>query len=151
MATHAGTNAPRSWGLIARLKAFTERLDLDRRLAAGANEQPTPELARHAQVPRSWRVRHRLADGLEHALVEAVAPRRERAAAAPVERAAVLSAQDDLLRLVRALRSEPGPAVHGIAAVSLLLTDGGGPVFAPHPPGALREAAFQAAFHAEAG
>jgi hypothetical protein len=75
MATHAGTNAPRSWGLIARPKAFTGRLDLDARLAAGANEQATPELARRAQVL----------------------------------------------------------------------------VFTPHPPGALREAAFRAAFHAEAG
>jgi hypothetical protein len=51
---------------------------------------------------------------------------------------------------VRALRSEPAPPVRVIAAVSLLLTDGAGPMFAPHPHGTLTEAAFQAAFLAEA-
>ena len=38
MAAHAGISAPRSWGLIARLKAFTGRLELDRKLAVGMNE-----------------------------------------------------------------------------------------------------------------
>ena len=32
----------------------------------------------------------------------------------------------------------------------VLLTDGAGPLFAPHPSGTLRGAAFQPAFHVEA-
>ena len=47
----------------------------------------------------------------------------------------MLAARSDLLRLAAALRAEPGPPVRGIAAVSLLLTDGTGPLFAPHPAG----------------
>jgi hypothetical protein len=50
-----------------------------------------------------------------------------------------------------ALRSEPAPPVRWIAIVSTLLTDGAGPMFAPHPRGALDEIAFQAAFLVEAG
>jgi hypothetical protein len=75
-------------------------------------------MAAHADPHlRSWgiRVRDRLAEGIEHLVIDAVAP-----------------------------------AVRGTAIVSVLLTDGSGPVFAPHPEGSLRELAFQAAFHAEA-
>jgi hypothetical protein len=151
MGAHAGTRPPRSSGLITRLKAFAGRLELDRRLAAGANPDTSPELARRAHVLRGWRVRHHLADSLEQVIVEAVAPPRERGAAIPVQREEVLAAQRDLLRLVAALRSEPPAPVRGIAAVSVLLTDGTGPVYAPHPHGTLCEAAFRAAFHAEAG
>jgi hypothetical protein len=151
MAAHAGMNVPRSWGLRARLKAFTGRMELDRRLAAGETPSAGPELARRAYVLRHWRVRHRLADGLEALVIDAVAPPHEAGATVPVQRTAVLAAQHDLLRLARALRSEPAPPVRGIAMVSILLTDGSGPVFAPHPIVTLAELAFQAAFHAEAG
>jgi hypothetical protein len=151
MAAHAGTSMPRTWGLRARLKAFVGRLELDRRLAAGEPPTAAAELARRAYVLQQWRVRHRLADGLERAVIEAVAPAHDPSAAVPVQRDEVLAAQHDLMRLVRALRSEPAPSVRAIAAVSQLLTDGTGPVFAPHPHGTLSEAASQAAFHAEAG
>jgi hypothetical protein len=108
MAAHADLHVPRSRGLIARVRALTGRLELDRALATGADPRTTPPLARRAEALRGRRVRERLAHGLE-------------------------------------------PAVRCVAAVSLLLTDGSGPVFAPDPHGTLREAAFQAAFHAEAG
>jgi hypothetical protein len=141
----------RTSGLRVRLKAFTDRLALDRDLAAGVSRNASPALARRAQVLEGWRVRHRLADGLERVVIEAIAPPYEHGAAVPVRREEVLTAQTDLLRLARALRAEPGPPLRAIAAVSLLLTDGAGPVFAEHPHGTLREAAFQAAFHGEAG
>jgi hypothetical protein len=120
MAAHAGMSVPRSWGLRTRLKAFTGRMELDRRLA-------------------------------ERLVIDAVAPPQAAGAAVPAEREAVLAAQHDPLRLVRALRSAPAPPVRGISMVSILLTDGSGPLFAPHPIGTLVELAFQAAFHAEAG
>jgi hypothetical protein len=151
MAAHTDTRAPRSWGLRVRLKAATHRLELDARLAAGENPDACPELARRAHVLSGWRMRHRLADGVENVVVEAVAPPYEHGASVPVQREEVLAAQRDLLRLARALRSEPAAPVRAIAAVSLLLADGAGPVFVPHPHGTLSEAAFQAAFLAEAG
>jgi hypothetical protein len=151
MAAHADTSAPRTWGLRARLQAIVDRPALDRRLATGANPDASPALVRRAHVLSGWRVRRALADGLESVVIEAIAPHHEWSAAVPVQREEVLAAQADLLRLVRALRAEPAPPVRVIAAVSELLTDGAGPVFAEHPPGTLAEAAFQAAFHAEAG
>jgi hypothetical protein len=151
MAAHVDIRAPRSWGLRTWLKVATHPLELDTRLAAGENPTSCPELARRAYILRGWRVRHRLADGIEKTVVEAVAPPYEHGAAVPVQREEVLTAQHDLLRLIRALRSEPAPPVEAIATVSLLLTNGAGPMFAPHPHGTLSEVVFQAAFHAEAG
>jgi hypothetical protein len=150
VAAHADTSTPRSWGLRARLKAFAGRLELDRRLAAGESPDAASELARRAYVLQHWRVRHRLADGLERVVIDAVAAPRESGPTVPIQREAVLAAQHDLLRLVRALRSEPSAPVRAIAIVSLLLTDGSGPIFVPHPVGTLVELAFQAAFLAEA-
>jgi len=69
----------------------------------------------------------------------------------PVQRDEVLLAHRDLSRLARSLRADPAPPVRAIALVSVLLTDGTGPVFARYPHGTLAEAAFQAAFLAEAG
>jgi hypothetical protein len=151
MAAHVGTHAPRSNTLIVRFKAFTGRLELDRRLASGERPDACPELARRASVIDRWRIRHHLADSLERLIVEAVAPQHEHGAAVPVQRDEVLMAQADLIRLVRALRSEPAPPLRCIAIVSLLLSDGAGPVSAPHPRGTLAEIAFRAAFLAEAG
>ena len=53
--------------------------------------------------------------------------------------------------LERVVADAVAPPVRSIAEASLLLIDGTGPVFNPHPPGTLSEAAFRAAFHAEAG
>jgi hypothetical protein len=151
MAAHAGTNAHRSWGPLARLRAFASRIELDRRLAAGAAPNGSRELAYRAQTLAGWRTRNAYADGIERVVNEADSPPHPHGAAVPVRREEVQAARADLLRLAAALRAEPGPPVRAIAAASLLLTDGAGPLFSEHPPGTLREAAFQAAFHAEAG
>jgi hypothetical protein len=151
MAAHADQTSLRTGGFIARVKAFTDRLGLDRRLATGTSPDASPQLARRADVLRGWRVRHQLADSLEHVLMEALAPGRDNGAAVPVQRDAVLAAQRDVLRLVRALRSEPAAPVRAVATVSLLLTDGSGPLFVPYPQGTLGEVLFRAAFLAEEG
>ena len=151
MAAHANAAVPRRWGLLTYLRAFAGRLELDRRLAAGDNPAASPALARRAQVLSRWRVQHSLADALERLVTEAVGQSTSFSARVPVQREEVLAAQNDLLRLAAALRAVPGPSVRAAAAASLLVEDGTGPVFSPHPPGTLQAAAFQAAFHAEAG
>jgi hypothetical protein len=150
MAAHASAGAPRSWGPVARIKAFTGRLKLDRSLARGVIPGANSALARRAEVLQRRHVRRRLAGALEDAIAEAVEPSHGESAAVPVQRDEVLAAQHDLERLVAALRAEPGPPVRAVAMASLLLTDGTGPLFAPHPHGTLAEAAFRAAFHSEA-
>jgi hypothetical protein len=99
----------------------------------------------HLRVPRSRALKARLkaATGRLHF-------DRELAAGASDACSPEL-AQRDLLRLVAALHSEPARSVRSIAAVSVLLTDGAGPMFAPSPHGTLSEVAFQADFYAEAG
>ena len=152
MAAHAAQESRRlSSAFRTWLRAFVGRQELDRRLAAGEAPSASPELARRATVLSRWRVRHALAASIERVVVEAVATPQAHGAEVPVEREQVLAAQRDLLRLAAALRAEPGPPVRAIATVSVLLTDGSGPVFRPHPAGTLAEIAFQAAFQAEAG
>jgi hypothetical protein len=51
----------------------------------------------------------------------------------------------------RRFAPSPPAEARGIAEVSLLLTDGAGPLFTEHPAGTLRESSFRAAFHLEAG
>jgi hypothetical protein len=55
--------------------------------------------------------------------------------------------------LARLLLGAPDPraALSGAAKRIADALEGHRPVFAPHPHGTLREAAFQAAFHVEAG
>jgi hypothetical protein len=137
--------------VLTRLKAATGRTALDRRLARGADPDSSPELACRAHVLRGWRVRHAFADGLERVVREAEGPPHRYTAAAPVAREKVLAARRDLLRIAEALGAETTAPVRSIAEVSLLLTDGAGPMFTQHPPGTLREAVFRAAFHVEAG
>ena len=92
-----------------------------------------------------------LATGLERAVVEAIMPPHEHGAAVPVVRDEVRDAHRDLLRLAEALRADPAVSVRAIATASLLLSDGAGPLFNPHPTETLSDIAFRAAFHAEAG
>jgi hypothetical protein len=151
MAAQVDMNAPRTWSLLARLRALAGRIELDRRLAAGAWPDGSRELACRARTLTGWRARHAYADGLERIVAEAEAPPHRLGSAVPVDREEVLAARTELLRLAAALRAEPSPPVRAVAAASLLLTDGAGPVFNPYPPGTLREATFQAAYYAEAG
>ena len=151
MAAFAGSVIPRRASIVTRLKAAAGRMALDRRLARGDDPDSTPELACRARVLRGWRLRHALANGIQHVVKEAENPPFSYTAAIPVARVEVLAARRDLLRAAEALRAEPPAPVRGIAEVSLLLTDGAGPMFTEHPAGTLREAAFRAAFHLEAG
>jgi len=126
------------------------RLSLDRRLAEGEDPGCSPKLARRAQELIRRRNRRSLSEGLVRVVGDASrAPRVRRGATIPVQREAVLEARRDLLRLAAALRDEPAPDVRAIAEASVLVTDGGGPVFVPHPEGTLRRAALRAASRAE--
>jgi hypothetical protein len=113
-------------------------------------------VAAHAQssAPRS-RARRRLRwpvgrIGLDRRLAAGACPRSHFTAAVPVRRQAVLDARTELLLLAAALRGAPDPEPRGIAMVSLLLSDGAGPIFAEHPPNALRDAVQEATRRVEA-
>jgi len=150
MAAHAAMGVPRTWWLIARLRALGGRTTLDRQLADGVDPGDSLELtcrARELARPRAVRA---LVAGVEGVLAAAESPSSRPAASIPVQRAEVLAARVELLRLAAVLTRTPKPRVRGLAAASLLVTDGGGPVFSRHAPGALRERVIRAAAWAEA-
>jgi hypothetical protein len=109
------------------------------------------QLVCRAHVLRGWRLRHAFDDGIGRIAREAEHPDLRYSARVPVAREEVLAARGDLLRIAEALRAEPPGDARGIAEVAMLLTDGSGPLFTRQPAGTLREAAFRAAFHLEAG
>jgi hypothetical protein len=127
-------------------------MELDRRLADGADPLASPSLARRAAILLKQRTRRRLAGGVEKAVLEAEDPRPHSpvSAAIPVQRRAVLNARSELLLLAAALRTAPDPQPRGIAAVSVLLSDGAGPLFTEHPAHALGSAVRRATTWVEA-
>jgi hypothetical protein len=112
---------------------------LDRDLAAGRRPGSSPAHARRARRLVAPRGRRRLAAGLERPLAAAVAPRPVYSAAVPPHRGEVRAAREDLEALVERLRDERPVTARGVALVSLLLSDGASPAYAPRRPGALSE------------
>ena len=124
---------------------------LDRELAGGARPEATPPLAARAIRLTSMKVRRDLARSLRRMLAAAGLPPAEAPAVAEVRRAQPTAARPPLgvarqpcvpVRRTRISRSapeiaelvgqlvQPGPVpVRGVAMVSQLLADGGGPLY----------------------
>jgi hypothetical protein len=115
------------------------RARLDRDLAAGRSPDSSRGHARRAARLVAPRCRRRLADGLERLIAAAEAPRPLLTAAVAPSRVEVRAARPRLEALAARLRDDRPVAVRGVALVSLLLTDGGSPAYAPRRPGALAE------------
>jgi hypothetical protein len=62
----------------------------------------------------------------------------------PVQRDEVLATRTLMLTLASRIRAAEHPSPTTLTLVHRLLTDGNGPLFAPAPPGALRDALIQA-------
>jgi hypothetical protein len=85
--------------------------------------------------------RTQLALGLER-LIEASERRRPTfSAAIPPQREQVRDARTTLKAIARVLLADEPVGVEGVAIVAGLLADGGGPAYAPAPPGALAQLA----------
>jgi hypothetical protein len=92
----------------------------------------------------SQRARRRLAAALELAIDRAEAPHVPFSAAVPVCREAVHEARDVLLDLAERLRAPCPTRAEGVRLARALLIDGGGPLYVPTEPGALRAAVIRA-------
>ncbi len=119
------------------LSVWWRGAELDRRLAAGEDPRVDDALAMRARRLTTARSRRHLADGLAGAVrsagnpspgfTAAVRPRFEPA----VEEGAVIASIERRMRA-------PGPvAAQAVALISLLLTDGNGPLYRPSDPEAL--------------
>ena len=90
------------------------------------------------------RRRAALADGFVHAVAVAQRPPIGLTSAVPVQREAVLESRAALLELAQRIRATDGTHPERLVPARWLLTDGGGPLYMPAPPGALREAVAEA-------
>jgi hypothetical protein len=122
--------------LIRPARVWLRRGSLDRSLAAGADPQTSPELARRARQLSSPRFRAGLAASIRNLLDAAEEPRRAFTSAVPIQRSAILAERELLLELAAELRSDEELRPRGIVLVERLLTDGGSPIYAE---GSLRE------------
>ena len=104
--------------LFEPARVWLQRGALDRRIARGADTSENPRLARRARQLTSRRCRRGLAQGLRNLVEAGEHPSRGLTSAVPVERHQII----------------------GVALIEELLTSGDSPVFAPSPPGAVRDA-----------
>ena len=123
------------------LEARLHRREIDRDLGSGIAAWRSPaHTARVAQLT-SARHRRRLAGALDHLLWAAAAPRHMQAPGAIVPcRASVRAAAGQIRWLASRLRSDAPVAAAGVVRLEALLSDGGGPVYAPGPTDALDSA-----------
>jgi hypothetical protein len=132
----AGVLRPRP---LARLRARLTAGSLDRRLAVGADPSASPVLARRAARLTSRAGRAELADGLERLVDHAEESGQgwTMRFRVPPARPAVLGHRSDLRGRAAELRRPAPLYARGLAMLSVLLTDGTGPLYAPERSGEL--------------
>lgn len=130
----------RSCGIADRALARALGSRLDRHLADGHSPESARLLAARAQDLVSVPTRQALADNWEHLLdwaKHAPAPTMGRMA---LNRDRILAAEAEVHEMAACLRTPLPVRAAGVAAASVLLTDGAGPVYNRRASPALREA-----------
>lgn len=103
---------------------------LDQQLAAGVPAMTLPALRARASLLCSWRMRLRVAEGVERAVAEAASAPSPLTSVVPVARAEVRGATPALRALAAELTSDRPVAAQGVAMARLLLVDADGPIYA---------------------
>jgi uncharacterized protein with von Willebrand factor type A (vWA) domain len=129
---------------IQPLRVWLRRGSLDRSLAAGEDPGASPELSRRARQLASRRCRCGLAASIRNLLDAAEERPRAFTAAVPIQRHAILGERQMMVQLAADLESDDELKPRGIALVERLLIDGGSPVYASSPDGALHGALVHA-------
>lgn len=122
--------------LTARPPTIVERLELrlrpgalDRDLADGTVPETCGALVLRARELIGLPARRALAHDIDLILREAHASYAWTITRVPLRRAAIIRLADELERLARRLVAPEPVSARGVAAVRLLLTDGGGPLY----------------------
>jgi hypothetical protein len=123
--------------LPARLLAWWQSAELDRRLAAGVPPAASAALTLRARAITGPRTRRRLADGLVRARRSARDAGPGLSAAIRPNAEEVLAARVVLSALVRRLETPEPVTARGLAMLRTLLTDGNSVLYAPQQRGAL--------------
>lgn len=123
---------------LAWVRARLCRSRLNAALARGADPCGSPALAYRSARLTSERERARLAASLDRVLDAAARPARRWSAAVPPCRHEVVAAGPLLVQAKELLQSRMPLYSQGAARLENLLRDGGGPLYWPARPGALR-------------
>jgi hypothetical protein len=131
------TNHPRR---RLRGRVWLHRSALDRMLAEGADPSSSAELAYRAAQLTSPRSRRSLAAGITRTIEAAEEPVRPLTAQVPLQRREILAARVVLNELAGDVGGADPVQVRGLALAERLLTDGGSPIYMPHPEATLEDA-----------
>jgi hypothetical protein len=142
-----GLLAACSCRLADRLLARAFGFRLDRRLAAGGSPDSSRLLAARAQDLVSAATREALADCWEHLLGKARRTPPPGDGVMTLCRDRVVAAEPEVRDLIAHLRTALPVAARGVAAASVLLRDGAGPVYSRRAPAGLRDALRLATAH----
>jgi hypothetical protein len=112
---------------------------LDRLLAAGAEPEQSPLLARRAQQLTGERMRGGLAAALESVREEARSPRPGRSAVIRPRGRNLSSVDAQLRQLIERLCDGEEVSPRGVVLVKQLLSDGASPLYIESPDGALAD------------
>jgi len=119
--------------LRIRLQALARRGRLDRELAAGADPNATALRRERAHRLLSDRMRGDLAQALENLLADAERSPKPFSSRVPIARAAIRDSRWDIESIVQRLREPAYISPQGMAMLSVLLSDGTGPLFGSDP------------------
>jgi hypothetical protein len=136
----------RKVGAWRRLVVHVSSVRLDSQLALGQEPETSELLAVRAQQLTSPRFRRVLAASLRRLLTDSGRPTARPTSLPLVSRARVRLAAPDLAALAERLDGPEPVLVRGVALTCQLLSEGSGPLYEGHGPGAaLRDAARRAA------
>jgi hypothetical protein len=139
-------SAPRRPSLARRARVWLKSVELDTRLAGGADPTRSKELRLRATQLADPKRRAKLAAAIDHLIV--ISHRRNRpgiiTAQAPFRPRQVLANRQLLHALSERLRDQGSHSLQGLAMISLLLEDARGPLSLDGRPKALERAASAA-------
>jgi hypothetical protein len=134
-----GARAGRSGSLLVRARVGTQRGELTRALAEGADPGSRPELALCAARLTGKRSRRTLARTLRWTIAEAHQPAITRARVVIIRRGEVLNAELAITAMIERLESSEPVCPEGMAIAERLLTNADdSPLYNPAGPGMLR-------------
>ncbi len=117
--------------MAGRLRVRLHRRELDRRLAAGADPEESPELRRRAAELLEEKVRCRIAAALERVCGEAEGPARPFESVAPLARTAIRDCAAEIRPIVARLDAGTGVGPRAVARAAVLLHDDDSPLYSP--------------------
>jgi hypothetical protein len=119
--------------LGTRVRTRLHRHKLDKELASGADPNINSLRYERARELVGEQNRRRIAASLEQLLGEADSSPRAFTSRVPIARAAIRDSRGSLDTIVELLRTPAYISAQGVARISLLLSDGAGPLYGNNP------------------